>query len=73
MASVNDVRADVGEALRAALAYATALWDHSVRWLRSVEVAIRYAGGEVTAETKHGVPPRFPREKRDPGPFLARD
>jgi hypothetical protein len=70
--SISDRRRDVGEALRAVLDYASALWDYSVRWLRSVDVWITSTGEEVEVQTKQGGgTPRFPREQRDPGPFLS--
>jgi hypothetical protein len=69
--TMNDYRDSVRGALGATFAYATELWEHSVRWLRSVDVWITYADGEVTVQTKQGTPSPFPREHRDPGPFLS--
>jgi len=65
-----DRRKIVATAAEATLLYAEAAWDLAVRWLATIEVTvIRYPGG-VKLSTNHYGSAKYPRESRDPGPFL---
>jgi hypothetical protein len=69
-----DQRLLVGEGLKETLIYAKALWEHTLSWLRTIDVNIRVLPTrqvQVTTQPRFGYhQPRFPRKERDPGPFL---
>lgn len=61
----------VGDAGHATFDYAIAIWEFARRWLRSVDVWINREDDAVKiSTTHHGGPRRYPRESRDPGPYL---
>jgi hypothetical protein len=71
--SLTDTRETLGAAAVATLAYAEAIWDLALRWLRTVDVDVAWEPGQVTVQTTMQAgqtSPRFPRELRDPGAFL---
>jgi hypothetical protein len=69
--TLNERRTQIAQAGDAALKYAQVTWDLALRWLRTIDVWIFRSEDEVRVQTRHGGPtPRFPREGRDPGPFL---
>jgi hypothetical protein len=69
--SLDERRRLVNAAAAAALKYGQSTWDLALRWLRTIDVWIIRTDEEVRVETRHGGrTPRFPREQRDPGPFL---
>lgn len=67
-------RQEVGQGIEETLRYAETLWAHATRWLRTIDVWItRLPGDSVAVDTqfREGTQThRFPRESRDPGPFL---
>jgi len=68
---LEDQRQLVAEAGQATFDYASAIWEFARRWLRSVDVWIGREDDTVKINTTHhGGPRRFPRESRDPGPYL---
>jgi hypothetical protein len=73
--TLDDRRREVGRGLVETLRYAQALWAHTKRWLPTIGVLIIPVPGAVEVTTKHQIgwqSQRFPRENRDPGPFLRR-
>jgi hypothetical protein len=73
MPALDDRRQEVGRGLVETLQYAEALWGHTKRWLPTIDVLISPIPGAVEITTRHQfgwLSQRFPREHRDPGPFL---
>jgi hypothetical protein len=73
--TLTERRTMVGNAITEGLAYATELWDFCLRWFPTVGVVIRHDRERdetyITTTVHPGPPkPRFPRDRRDPGPFL---
>jgi hypothetical protein len=74
MPALEDRRQAVGGGLIETLRYAEALWAHTKRWLTTIDVLINpLPSAKVEVTTRHQTgwqSQRFPRENRDPGPFL---
>jgi hypothetical protein len=71
--TIAERREVLAEAAGATLAYIEETWDLTIRWLRTVRVFVIPGEGQVqvTSEFTPGArTPVFPREQRDPGPFL---
>lgn len=68
--SINDFRDLVAHAISATFKYGVALWKHTVLFLQSVDVPITTTEGQVEVITRFAGTLRYPRENRDPGPFL---
>jgi hypothetical protein len=74
--TLDERRREVGIAIEATMNYAHSLWEHTKLWLPTIEVWIQPTpDGKVKITTRHQFGrqrgPRFPREQRDPGPFLG--
>jgi hypothetical protein len=67
--SIADWVKTVSDAGRATLAYADAVWETALSWLRTCNVWITREGDQVRVQTEPFA--SVPREMRDPGPFLA--
>jgi hypothetical protein len=74
MPTLEDRRQEVGRGIVEALQYAEVLWAHTKRWLTTIDVLINsLPNAKVEVTTRHQTgwqSQRFPRENRDPGPFL---
>lgn len=72
--SLGDRRSLVVQALDETLTYGEACWDLAVEWLRTIDIWISPDADAKTVriQTTFGeiAGPSYPREQRDPGPFL---
>jgi hypothetical protein len=72
--SIVDRQTMLAAAIEASLKYGDVCMDLAIRWLRTIDVWIT-PGDETTGIQISlggiGGEPRFPREQRDPGPFLS--
>jgi hypothetical protein len=71
--TLDDCRQEVGRGIEETLQCAEALWAHTKRWLTTIGVLINPVPGAVEVTTTYQAgwqTHRFPRENRDPGPFL---
>lgn len=72
--SFEERRNEIGVAIVESMYYARALWEHTKLWLTTIDIWIKPTpDNKVKITTRHqlyGGGPRFPREHRDPGPFL---
>ena len=72
--SIADRRAILANAIEATLRYGDACKDVAIRWLRTIDVWVTPGDGTTNIQMtflEGERPPRFPREQRDPGPFLV--
>jgi len=72
--SIRDRRKILAHAIEATLRYGDACKDLAIRWLRTIDVLITPADETTNIQVTfqgEGGQHRFPREQRDPGPFLS--
>jgi hypothetical protein len=72
--SIGDRRTMLANAIASTLRYGDACKALAIRWLQTIDVWVTL-GTETTSIQvtfqEGDRPPRFPREQRDPGPFLS--